>query len=157
MVTGMSIEKKVEFLEINIEKQIEAFRGRRTKNKQSAIRVQVSSTILSATTTVLLGLTDVGNPTLLKNLALCASALVTLLGTWDVFFNYRNLWIRFNSTVTELLSLQTDLAYLLCKGIENVKEEDLDFLYQRYQLILEATNKNWSELRQQQQSSQPKI
>jgi hypothetical protein len=152
----MVLEKKVEFLQTSIDKQIEGFRKRRLVNRQESTRIHIWSTSLSAITTVLLGLTDIGSPALLKNVALCASSLVTLLNTWETFFNHKGMYIHYNHTVTELLHLRTDLDYLLCQGIDNVQESDLDAMYGRYQAILESTNSTWSDLRKQQSSSSSK-
>jgi predicted metal-dependent phosphoesterase TrpH len=92
----------------------------------------------------------------LKNIALCASALVTLLNTWVTFFNHKSMYVHYNTTVAELRHLRADLDYLLCQGIDNVKEADLDAVYSRYQAILESATSTWSDLRRQQSSSSSK-
>ncbi len=152
----MVLEKKVEFLQTSIDKQIEGFTKRRVVNRQEATKIHIWSTSLSAITTVLLGLTDIGSPSFLKNIALCASALVTLLNTWETFFNHKSMYVHYNITVGELRHLRADLDYLLCQGLDSVKEEDLDAVYSRYQAILESTNSTWSDLRKQQSSGSSK-
>ena len=152
----MNNAKKVEFLQQVLATQIKKFRTRRIENQRAAVCIKLFSTTLAATTTVLLGLNNVGEPIVIKNVALCFSALVTLLSTWDSFFNYNGLWIRFNITVTRLYELKSELDYLLCNGIENLKEEQLDELYSKYKLIHQETNNNWVDLIKEYKSKESK-
>jgi hypothetical protein len=42
-------------------------------------------------------------------LALVLSALVTLFGEWDAFFNHRALWIRYTKTRYQLIGIKSEL------------------------------------------------
>lgn len=146
---------KSDFLKEKISKQIKSFKERKERNQKQAIKIKLTSTFLAATTTVLLGLNGF-NPTgklAVQNIAFTLSAGVTLISALDIFFNYRGLWIRYQGTLNDLYELRTDLEYLLTQGVQNVKEEELDGLYKRYQMILKETNSSWSELRKEQKST----
>lgn len=90
---------------------------------------------------------------MVQNIAFTLSAAVSLMSALDTFFNYKELWIRYQVTVNDLHELRFDLEYLLAQGIQNVKEEELDELYERYQIILKETNSSWSELRKEKKST----
>ncbi|MEH2321494.1 DUF4231 domain-containing protein [Nostoc sp.] len=146
---------KSEFLKEKISKQIDSFKKRKERNQKEAIRIKFISTALAAITTILLGLNGLNSSgkLLVQNIAFTLSAAVTLMSALDTFFNHRGLWIRYQGTLNDLYELRTDLEYLLTQEIQNVNEEELDRLYQRYQIILKETNSNWSELRKEQKST----
>lgn len=146
---------KSEFLKEKISKQIKSFKERKERNQKQAIKIKFTSTALAAATTVLLGLNGFNSSgkLIVQNIAFTLSAAVTLMSALDTFFNYRGLWIRYQGTLNELYELRTDLEYLLTQGVQNVKEEELDGLYQKYQIILKETNSSWSELRKEQKST----
>lgn len=146
---------KAEFLKEKISKQIDSFKKRKERNQKKAIKLRIISTTLAAITTVLLGLNgfNLSAKLVVHNIAFVFSAVVTLMSALDTLFNYRGLWIRYQGTVNDLYELKTDLDYLLTQGIQNVAEEDLDKLYQRYQFILKETNSSWSEFRKEQKST----
>lgn len=143
------------FLKENISRQITSFKERKKRNQKQTIRVKLTSTFLAATTTVLLGINGFNSTEKLavQNIAFTLSAAVTLMSVLDTFFNYKGLWIRYQGTLNDLYELRTDLEYLLTQGVQNVKEEELDEIYKRYQMILNETNSNWSELRKEQKST----
>lgn len=146
---------KSDFLREKISKQIKSFKERKERNQRQAVKIKLTSTLLAATTTVLLGLNGFNSTgkLVVQNIAFTISAAVTLMSALDTFFNYRGLWIRYQGTLNDLYELRTDLEYLLTQGIQNVKEEELDELYKRYQMVLKETNSSWSELRKEQKST----
>ncbi len=92
---------------------------------------------------MLLGLQGVGQKYLLRNSALLLSAWVTLLSTWDSFFNHRGLWGRYTTTCAALRAVESDLEYLLLKGSGMYTEGQIDELHERYQAIIQETNQWW--------------
>lgn len=80
-------------------------------------------------------------------MALVLSASITLLSTWDTFYNHRGLWVRYTGTVTELKAIRSKLEYLLSDGERNVDSAELDALYDRLQVTLTETNMWWQQER----------
>ncbi len=146
---------KAEFLKEKISKLVDSFKKRRDRNQRKAIRIKFISAVLAAATTILLGLNGFNSSEklVIQNIAFILSAAVTLMSALDAFFNYRGLWIRYQGTLNELYELRTDLEYLLTQGMHNIKEEELDRLYQRCQIILKETNSSWADLRKEQKST----
>lgn len=156
MGENSQVIEKSEFLKQKIEKQISSFSRRKESNQKKAIRTKMISTVLAASTTVLLGLKglDDSGQLIVQNVAFILSAAVTLMSGLDAYFNHRGLWIRYQGTLNDLYELKTDLEYLLVHGPESLQEQEMDKLYQRYQLILRETNATWSSLRKEQASGE---
>jgi hypothetical protein len=140
-------QEKVDFLKENIDKQIGSFSARRTANKRKAFWFKMLATSFAAITTIMLGLRVPEDAAAqMKNAALVSSALVTLFGAWDGFFNHRALWVRHTITETQLKGIRSDLAYLLCSDNHGT-EKEVDALYSRYTSVLNETNASWQQLR----------
>jgi hypothetical protein len=88
----------------------------------------------------------------MKNAALAFSALAALTATWDAFFNYRSLWVRYTATMCELKALKSTLDYLALAD-NAIAESELDALFRRYCAILDDTNRFWVSLREDEKKS----
>jgi len=142
-------DDKARFLDEALTKQIASFDTRRSQNKKKAFLSKILSISFSTLTTILLGWQGLTNPTLtvVKNIALLLSAVVTILSAWESFFNHRELWVRYTSTLTRLKTIQSDLHYLLAGA--NVNDDKLDELYNRFQAVIDETNASWVALRKE--------
>lgn len=69
--------------------------------------------------------------------------MLTIFSTWDTFFNYRDLWVKYTGTSNELKELRSDIAFLKAGGIEKIEEDKVDELYKSYKEILKSTNSHW--------------
>jgi hypothetical protein len=147
----MSVDGKVKYLTETINEQIESFGKLRIINKGKAFWFKMLITSSSAATTILLGLQGLEHwtllPPLVKNLALLLSALVTLFSTWDTFFNHKALWVRYTLTLSQLKGIRAELEYLSSNGSQDLKEEDVDLLFRKYQSVIQETNSAWLSLR----------
>jgi len=140
---------KASYLLEQLEDRIKSFQKRRERNRLFAFRLVISGTILSASTTVLLGVTGLseGVALVLKNIALLTSATVTIISTWEAFFDHKGLWIRYTRTRAQLLAVKTRLQYKLSDTNGAIPDADLDKLFDQYQSILDETNDSWLQLR----------
>jgi len=127
---------------------MEAFDTSATRNRVWARRYVVGGTICSAVTTILLGLQGVpdSSASLVKNAALIVSSSVTVLSAFNVFYNHRQLWVRYTTTWARLKIIQKDLTFLLASTPTD-KDEQIDELYKRFKTALEETDASWVELR----------
>jgi hypothetical protein len=151
----MGVSEKTEFLSSALRTQIHSFNAKRKDNKRKALFFKLTVTVLGGTTTVLLGLQGVGHESTFRNLALVLSAMVTLLSTWDTFFNHRGLWTRYTATYTELRTIEADLEYMHLGGEGVLSESQVDELFTRYQRVLRNTNEWWQHERQEEQPVLP--
>ena len=129
------------------------YNAKRRENKRKALLFKLTITGFSGATTVLLGLQGIGQEYLLRNTALLLSAWVTLLSTWDSFFNHRGLWASYTTTCAALRAVESDLEYLLLRDDGMYTEEQTDKLYERYQAIIQETNQWWQ--RERSEDRQP--
>lgn len=151
----MGVSEKTDFLSQALRKQIDLFNLKRRENRRKALFFKLTVTALGGVTTVLLGLQGIGHENLLRNGALVLSAMVTLLSTWDTFFNHRGLWTRYTATFTDLKAIETQLEYLLLGGEGSLTDSQVDELYSRFQNVLSATNEWWQHERQEEKTLPP--
>jgi hypothetical protein len=147
----MAIAEKIAILSTLLDKQVNSFGRKRADNKRNAFVFHLAATALSAAVTVMLGWQGVSgaDSTTLRNAALLFSAIATLLGTWDAFFTHRALWVRYTSTVTNLLALKSELEFRMA-GEKAITEEDVDHLYSRAEAALSETNVWWLQQRSEE-------
>ena len=102
-----------------IDAQVARFTHRRRRDKRKAFALKLGAAALGALVTILLGVRTAGTTeVLLKNTALVASALVTVLNAWDAFYDHRALWVKRTQTASRLQRLQRSfrLAYARSEG-----------------------------------------
>jgi hypothetical protein len=145
----MTTEKKIDVLRDAIAERISVIQTRVADNRQRGFRLKLLITGLSALTTVLLGLKGFSElvGTVVQNVALITSALVSLFAAWDAFFNYRAIWLRFQATLGQLKELEKDLRYQTAEGGQPLDDAKLDELYGRYRQIMSEHNASWLQLR----------
>lgn len=141
------------YLTALIDSQIASFYKKRQNNRRVAIFVKLSAAGLGAMTTVLLGLQGISGTyqNWVTNIALVASALVTIIATYEGFFDHRALWVRYTQTLTSLYSLKSELGFLLAASDVPPSADSLTEIHARFQLILSATNEWWLSKRNEEQ------
>lgn len=146
---GVSSTNRVQLFRSELTKQQESFRHRRRRDKRKAFALQVSTVVLSATITVLLGLrVSLSTQELLSNVALVLGALVTVLSAVDAFFDHRALWIERTLTVRKLEGLQRRVEYQLAGQEDgNLDPRILEGLVRRLEQILAEDQRAWKRLR----------
>ena len=104
--------KRLEWLQSQLDDQLDLFRKRRRRDKRKAFALQMSTVFLSASITVLLGLRVAGIAgTRLSDVALTLGALITVLAAAEAFFHHRELWLLRTGTLRKLESLDRQLKY----------------------------------------------
>ena len=134
--------KKLDYLIKDIDKSIKLYEGRGKKNKRPALIFKVLTTGLSSVVTILLGLrvTNAVAVTVMNNLALAISALMTVVTAWNAFYDYTELWVQYSKTVEELSLLKKDIEYLQA-GNDNITVYEITYLKKRYdQILVESVN-----------------
>jgi hypothetical protein len=149
------LNKKIEFLQMHIDERISRFTSKRIDNKFKARNFYVSTTVLAAISTIVLGLDVAGGGAntiiegydkLTKNIALIISAIITIVSAYDSFFDHKSLWVNFTTAKSKMRSLKFDLDYYL-EGNDNIAKEDIERFKARYIDILNDVGKKWSNLR----------
>lgn len=136
----------LEFIEAEIQARINSFKQKVEFNRKWANWAILLTALLSATTTVLIGLNQSSNN--LKNLsaiALITSASITVVNAWDGVYQYQRRWVQYNDTLMRLKELKFDIEYAKIRSGDDLSSEAVDQFKERYQIILRDTNKGWKE------------
>jgi hypothetical protein len=127
------MEERIAFITKEMDRQIEAFHGRREEYKRKTIAVKVAIAALAALSTVLIGLQGLSDwfHVYVLNAALVFTSAVTLLTSLEAFFNHRSLYVRYTATTVQLYMLRSEFQYLLTKGTGNIAPEELDRVFSK--------------------------
>lgn len=146
------LNRKVDLLKVKIDERISTFTSKRKDNKYKARNFYVSTTVLAAISTIILGLDFANiewltfNDDIAKNIALILSALITIVSAYDSFFDHKSLWVNFTKAKSNLSSLKFELDYYL-EGNTNIEKKDIDGFKAKYHEIINEVGKKWSNLR----------
>jgi hypothetical protein len=147
----MSDAGKAKLLGERLSHDIEQFKVSRIRNRRHATLSRVTVAVLTALTTIVLGLNfgmDNSNYTITaKNIALVLTATATVVSAWDTFIDPRSLWVRYTQTLVQLYAVKADFDYMQSGDPNKVSVDQIDELFRRYQGVLDQTNKDWMERR----------
>lgn len=146
----MGSEKKLKFLEKELDNRINDTVKKRNGDKIKAFALKILAVCFAATITILLGLKINDNLTkLFQDIALALGAIITVLNAVEAFYDHRSLWIRRTVTLARLYALRADLCYATA-GLEEseIDIKVLDRFKNRYEHILQEDLKTWLKLRQ---------
>ena len=92
---------------------VSAFANECRSNKRIALKLKISSVLLSATVTVCLGLksTNATWGTVLSDVALVLSALISVISAYEAFFDPRSIWIRETIVFSKLRNLKREFEF----------------------------------------------
>ncbi|MER7761679.1 SLATT domain-containing protein [Streptomyces sp. NPDC097619] len=122
-------------------------RGKKRRFGRRASATKVASLVLSAASTVILGLQDLNA---WADLALACVAVVTLLGAVEPFFDWRSRAVLMEEAQYRFHRLADDLAYLLATTPpEELTVERIDGLFARYQLVWDDLSRGWLDHRRE--------
>lgn len=138
---------KYEFLELELAKLINNYHRDRNRHKKEAVNLKILTVVLSASITILLGLTGLETfQNWFKNLALIFGALITVLSAYEAFFYPRILWIQETKVFSRLRDLQRQLLYYKT-GNEKIETEMLDKIMKGIDAALQESLNEWMMLR----------
>jgi hypothetical protein len=132
---------------------VAAFANECRSNKRVALKLKISSVFLSATITVCLGLksTSATWGTVLSDVALVFSALISVLSAYEAFFDPRSIWIRETIVFSKLRNLKREFEFWAagCEGdaLEPAEAEKLLEFKDKLDQILVESLKHWMKIR----------
>ncbi|MFF3763037.1 SLATT domain-containing protein [Streptomyces sp. NPDC001922] len=122
-------------------------RGKKKRFGLSASVTKVATLVLSAASTVILGLQNLNA---WAGLALACVALVTLLGAVEPFFNWRSRWVLMEEAQYRFQRLADDLEYLVATtAADELTFHQLGEIFGRYQTIWDDLSRTWLEHRRE--------
>lgn len=149
----MQLQEKLKYLEEQITQNIEKIRSKADRNRNRSYAVSMSSALLGALITIALGVKSTSWADGLKDVALVCGALIAVVNAVGAIFAYRELWVKQKNTLLELYTLKNELNFYKA-GLEptdQISEEKVADLFEKYQLIWETSSEQWLRLRKEQQ------
>lgn len=128
--------------------QIAEYKRRRRRDKRKAFALQMSTVVLSASITVLLGLRVAGTVgQRLSDVALILGALATVLAAMEAFFHHRDLWVLRTATLRRLESLDRRVSYYeVGLGDDAASVADMEHYFAQLDGILAQDFSGWRDL-----------
>lgn len=132
------------YLQDEIKKRTKSFDERRKFYRKGAESLTIASAVISALTTILIGVGQIYEIKAVSIAALVTSALLGVITAIDSLYTYRKRWIQNNDTLMQLYELNSQINYQkTLKG--NLVQEDIDKFHHCYQDILRQASGSWKE------------
>ena len=145
----MRINVNIEELKREVDKRKKWARDYRDNVKKKSAFVAVYVGIVSAITTVCIGIVAFlpQSSTLFGIIALVSSASVTVVAAWDGIFRHKKLWITAAMTLDALMELDTDIRHAE-KSFSGITQDQTNKFYSRYKQIMRDYNARWYVIRE---------
>lgn len=139
----------LDLLRKDIDERAEKLRRDCAADKRLARRLALSAVVLSAMTTITLGLPPFSEDASvqLEVTALVLSTSVTVLAATATFLKPDQLWVISARAMVEMYDLRDDLKH--AEKTESANQEVLRVFYARYKAILARRNASWSSARRE--------
>jgi hypothetical protein len=132
----------VDIFKQHVGEVIDKFAADRKRHKKLALRLKVSTSLLGALATVFLGWEAPGDfAPYLKNAALTATALITVLAAYDAFFEPRKLWVRETLVLNSLQDLRRE--FQIVTAIDAGATSEVARFSERFHEILGKSLSDW--------------
>ncbi|BEL05447.1 hypothetical protein Q0Z83_036380 [Actinoplanes sichuanensis] len=119
--------------------------SRKTRFRRASSRVRISSLVLAALSTVVLGIEAIPGRSWI---ALPLVATVTVLGSLEAFYNWRSRWVLMEETQYRLNRLRDEMDYYLTvTPPDELEPERLDRFFADQQVIWSDVSRRWIEFR----------
>lgn len=134
-------------IEEKLQHGIENVRGSRDYYRRGSQIQTVSLAVLSATTTLLIGLNEIYKQSTLVAVSLATAGLTTVVAAWSSWFAFRKLWVNNTVALTRLWELRDRIDYDKAQMGQPPQEKLIEY-QNRLQQIFNSLNDTWVQARQ---------
>jgi len=134
-------------IEEKLQHGIENVRGSRDYYRRGSQIQTVSLAVLSATTTLLIGLNEIYKQSTLVAFSLATAGLTTVVAAWSSWFAFRKLWVNNTVALTRLWELRDRIDYDKAQMGQPPQEKLIEY-QNRLQQIFNSLNDTWVQARQ---------
>ena len=134
--------QKMEYVLNKLSHERKAFYRRRNYNRKVTWAYASAATLLSATSTVVLGIGKISDIPSLQVIALIASGLATVVAATEAVFSHRKLWHLNNVAMADLDKLDRDVQYRISDS-KALDSSEVDAFYKRLDEILTDVDQKW--------------
>ncbi|GIF26636.1 hypothetical protein BJ973_001081 [Actinoplanes tereljensis] len=143
----MSESNALQLVERHLSRGIDNIRGSRNYYRRGAQLQTVMLAVLSAATTLLIGLNAIYHNAALVAFSLLTAGLTTVASAWTSWFGFRQLWAANTVTLTRLWGLRDQIDYDKAKSENELPIEIVDKYHERLQEIFADHNQEWKKIR----------
>lgn len=132
----------MQYLKEQLIGRIKSVNAKRIHYRRASYSLFLLSTLLSAFTTVILGLDIPELSEEVRITALIVSAVIIFLNAFNAFFSNKELWVANNVARNRLYKLKFDIEFAEAENVQltpEIKEQFKDI----YQQILDDLNSTW--------------
>ncbi|GAA3626362.1 hypothetical protein C8D88_120111 [Lentzea atacamensis] len=120
-------------------------RSRKHRFRWKSVLVRLTTLVLSAASTIILGLQNLDPWT---GTAFSLIAVVTVVSALEPFFAWRSLWVLMEDASYRFHRLEDDLAYYIAsRPAEEIDVERVREMFQQYQEIWDSLSSRWLKYR----------
>jgi hypothetical protein len=120
-------------------------RARKQRFRWKSVTVRLTTLVLSAVSTIILGLQNLDPWT---GTAFALVAVVTVVSALEPFFAWRSLWVLMEEASYKFHRLKDDLSYYVASTpADEVDPERVREMFERYQEIWHSLSGRWLKLR----------
>ena len=133
--------EKLTFLKELVNGKLKEFLGERRGSRSWAFFFTVSSSVLAALVSFLLGFKEPSNAVWFSNIALALSTAIAVITVWSKFWDAKDLWVQYTDTVNYLEELKSHIEYTE-KGVDKTKAlrlKEVEILRLKYHQIMNDT------------------
>ncbi|HLP65510.1 SLATT domain-containing protein [Flavobacterium sp.] len=140
------MEEQLQLLKEQIEIRIRNIDSRRIYYRKRSFFSFISTSVLAAISTLLLGLNFMNWKEEIRICVLVITSLITVVNTYNSFFNYKELWVANNDALNQFRELNFNIEYFQ-KGKVEIDDATLTAFKNQYQTILNELNQVWHKSR----------
>lgn len=143
--SGLKPLELAEHLSAQISRGHAYARSRKQRFRWKSVTVRLTTLVLSAVSTIILGLQNLDPWT---GTAFALVAVVTVVSALEPFFAWRSLWVLMEEASYRFHRLEDDLSYYVASTpAEEVDVEVVRAMFERYQEIWDSLSSRWLRLR----------
>lgn len=134
--------RELKYLKEQISQRIKGYDIKRLYYRKVSFWAYLSVTILAAISTIILGIKieELGEAP--RIIALIITGLITVISSYNTFFDNKAMWLAFNAALNDLRSLSFEITLLEEKG-ESLSDDSIKVFINRYESIVDRLNKTW--------------
>lgn len=144
--SGLKPLELAHFVRAQIEQGHTYARARKHRFRWKSVTVRLTTLVLSAASTIILGLQNLDPWT---GTAFSLVAVVTVVSALEPFFAWRSLWVLMEEASYKFHRLQDDLGYYIASHPpEEIDPERVREMFARYQEIWDGLSASWLKFRE---------
>ncbi|SMD20573.1 SLATT domain-containing protein [Lentzea albidocapillata] len=143
--SGLKPHELAQHLRGQIERGHAYARARKQRFRWKSVTVRLTTLVLSAVSTIILGLQNLDPWT---GTAFALVAVVTVVSALEPFFAWRSLWVLMEEASYKFHRLEDDLSYYVASTpADDVDPERVREMFERYQEIWDSLSGRWLKFR----------